>query len=132
MLLSSPMTLTFYAETLYIRHRIALVAVEYPASRLTFVMSDAKEFKDELERFGLEDAKDKNDEQEIQVGVIGADGEMYPLRTKERVTSAVIKQFAEDFLAGKLTFETPRSSNDVSSIVYRNVSLLCRKSGAFL
>lgn len=91
-------TLYFVSATMFTRHRIAQVAVEYPVGKLTFVISDKDEFKDELERFGFTDL---NEEKEIRMGIMGADGEMYPLHNVERVTSAEIKQFAEDFLAGK-------------------------------
>ncbi|XP_055350465.1 probable protein disulfide-isomerase A4 [Paramacrobiotus metropolitanus] len=86
-------------ETLFVRHRIAQVAIEYPIQKLTFVMSDVKEFKDELSRFGFTDL---DQEKELRLGIIGADGEMYPFHTEDRITSAEIKKFAEDYLAGKL------------------------------
>ncbi|GAU99186.1 hypothetical protein RvY_10222 [Ramazzottius varieornatus] len=87
-------------DTRFKRHRIAQAAVQYPVVQITFAISHAPDFKDEMQRFGLEDV---NADNEIRLGIFGSDNEMYSLRSNERITTSLVQQFVQDYLDGKLT-----------------------------
>jgi len=88
-------TKTGESDTEYHRNKMAQVA---PGFRdMTFCISDRKEFKHELVRFGL----DKYTE-ELLVGIIGKNGEFYPGPVHEVLNLKHLTDFAANYRSNKL------------------------------
>ena len=98
--------LQFFTDTIFHRNKMAQVVRGFPD--ITWCISDRREFRSELARFGF-----SQNTEELLVGIIGKNGEYYQGPVAEMMNLKLLTDFAEDF----------RKSRGM--IVYDCYKLLC-------